>query len=70
MATNRRRQPVELDEDDEPATRRVTFSDIVTMIVARGCYNNGHTVAEIAKAAKATPQKVRDWLHTTGVREL
>lgn len=42
------------------------FSMICTMLAARNCYNAGHTVAEIAIAAKRTPETIRRWLRTTG----
>ena len=44
-----------------------TLKLVCSMLAVRYCWNNGHTIPEIAKVAKVSQGIVRSWLITTGV---
>lgn len=43
---------------------RITFASICAMAAARGCYDSGMTVAQIAAQAKRSPSTIRRWIKT------
>jgi hypothetical protein len=45
----------------------LSFTDVVTAICCRQCWNQGHSVAEISKTAGISKYKVRKHLKDTGV---
>lgn len=50
--------------------RTPKFADIVRMACARGCWNGGASVKEIAGVAKVSTSTVRCWLKNTGLTTL
>lgn len=43
------------------------FDDIVLMTLCRRCYNGGESITDIAKTAKRSKAKVRQWIKDSGV---
>lgn len=41
------------------------FAEVAAMMAARGCYNNGATVKDLAEQANVSAYTVRRWLKAT-----
>lgn len=48
----------------------MNFEKLVKMLAVRLVWNNGATLAEIAKATGKSQSTIRRWLRTTGVKKV